>query len=336
MQESICLVVSENEAGLRLDRFINHHFPEESRSRIQQWIEQGCVQQSADTNNSVQQSSYKVKSNERLIVTPPQANETDIVPQDIPLNIVFEDDDLIVINKPAGLVVHPAPGHWDNTLVNALLAHCGSSLSGIGGVKRPGIVHRLDKDTSGLLVVAKNDQAHNGLSAQFHQGSMGESKTLCRRYKTIVFGKPAKQKVSIETFIGRHPKNRQKMTVLKHGGGKRALTHIHVDSSWTLDAIAHTISVLDCHLETGRTHQIRVHCQSMGCYVLGDPLYGKRQLQNLKNMPEVIKVFDRQALHAYHLSFIHPISGKSYDFWCELPEDMESILALLKSSATQV
>ena len=326
MQNPISLTVEAADVGLRLDRFLNAHFPNESRSRVQQCLEQGCLMRA---ELPFSQASYKVKADEIYSLTPPELEETHIIAQDIPIDIIYEDADILVLNKPVGLVVHPAPGHRDNTLVNALLAHCGDSLSGIGGVKRPGIVHRLDKDTSGIMVVAKNDYAHNALSAQFHPDAQTLEKTLIRRYKTLVFGKPARKTVTLEGDMGRHPGNRQKMSLLKYGGGKKAITHLTIDTSWDLPGVSVPITLLDCQLGTGRTHQIRVHCQSIACPIIGDPLYGKSQYQRLKAMPEVIQTFTRQALHAYRLSFIHPTTGNLCDFTCDLPADMAELVATL-------
>jgi 23S rRNA pseudouridine1911/1915/1917 synthase len=326
MHQATLLHVEPSDVGLRLDRFLNLRFPQESRSRIQQWLEQGCLLRGSEP---FAQASYKVKLNDAFHLTQPTLEETHIIAQDIPLDIVFEDNDILVINKPVGLVVHPAPGHKDGTMVNALLAHCGESLSGIGGVKRPGIVHRLDKDTSGLMVIAKNDHAHNLLSLQFQPDTDSQEKTLIRRYKAFVFGKPARTNLTLEGEIGRHPRNRQKMALLKHGGGKNAITHLTIDSTWTLPNVSTPISLIDCHLGTGRTHQIRVHCQSINCHIIGDTLYGKGQYQRLKHMPEVIQTFKRQALHAYRLSFIHPVTKKLCDFRCDLPLDMAELLMVL-------
>ncbi|MES2607454.1 MAG: RluA family pseudouridine synthase [Pseudomonadota bacterium] len=329
MQNPISLCVEADDVGLRLDRFLNAHFPNESRSRVQQWLEQGCL---ARGDTPFCQASYKIKANEVFLLTPPELEETHIIAEDIPIDIIYEDDDILVLNKPVGLVVHPAPGHRDGTLVNALLAHCGDSLSGIGGVKRPGIVHRLDKDTSGLMVIAKNDYAHNALSAQFHPDAQTLEKTLVRRYKALVFGKLTRKTLTLEGEIGRHSSNRQKMTLLKYGGGKKAITHLTLDESWVLDGVSTPISLLDCQLGTGRTHQIRVHCQSINCHIIGDPLYGKSQYQRLKNMPEVIQNFSTQALHAYRLSFVHPTTGDLCDFTSDLPTDMAAVLAVLGES----
>lgn len=329
MTHKISICIDPSEQGLRLDRVLVSRFATESRSRIQQWLEQGCL---VRDETPFYQASYKVKEGEQYFLTMPEVVDTHIIAQDIPLDIIYEDSDVLVLNKPVGLVVHPAPGHYDNTLVNALLAHCGDSLSGIGGIKRPGIVHRLDKDTSGLMVVAKNDHAHNFLSAQFHPDLANDEKMLSRRYKALVFGKPARKKLTLEGIIGRHPRNRQKMALIINGGGKKAITHLTIDSNWELPGVsATTISLLDCHLGTGRTHQIRVHCQSILCHIIGDPLYGKNQNQRLKGMPECVQNFDRQALHAYRLSFIHPTTNELCDFTCDLPTDMQAIIDTLNA-----
>ncbi len=326
MPFTIDLLVTEEVRGLRLDRFLMIHFPDESRSLIQQWIALGALTRDGEV---VTQASYKVKMGEHFQLTRPKAQETHILPQSIPLSIVYEDNDLIVINKPVGMVVHPAPGHYESTLVNALLAHCGDCLSGIGGVKRPGIVHRLDKDTSGLMVVAKNDYAHRALSAQFHPDAITHEKSLKRGYKAIIFGNLPQKKLTLEGQIGRHPLHRQKMALLKHGGGKKAITHIALDQSWQIEGVSMPISLIDCQLATGRTHQIRVHCQSIQCPLLGDPVYGKSQYQQRKGLPTCIQEFNRQALHAYSLSFLHPTQHEIYTFNCELPDDMNNVIKTL-------
>ncbi len=328
MSSAIELFVKEEAHGLRLDRFLMLHFPEESRSLIQQWLTLGALMRSIE-NTPLTQASYKVKRGECFHLIRPKAQETHILPQSIPLSIVYEDDDLIVLNKPVGMVVHPAPGHYESTLVNALLAHCGDCLSGIGGVKRPGIVHRLDKDTSGLMVVAKNDYAHRALSSQFHPDAISQEKTLKRGYKAIVLGTLPQKKLTLEGQMGRHPLHRQKMALLKHGGGKKAITHITLDQLWKIDGVSMPISLLDCQLATGRTHQIRVHCQSIQCPLLGDAIYGKIQYQQRKGLPACVQEFSRQALHAYSLSFMHPTRNELCIFTCELPPDMNKVMGVL-------
>ena len=244
--------------------------------------------------------------------------------------MVFEDDDLIVINKPAGLVVHPAAGNWTGTLVNALINHCGDSLSGIGGVKRPGIVHRLDKETSGLLVVAKTDAAHKGLSEQF--ADHGRSGPLVRAYQALVWGQLKNKKGTIDTQIGRSQHNRLKQKVLKQGG-RQAITHYRLLEEFASggDILA---SLVECKLETGRTHQIRVHMAHIGHPLVGDPEYGqgfKSKLNKLpKDLAENIENRKRQALHAGLLGFAHPITGEEMVFQSELPEDLQNVMNALK------
>ncbi|HVY11938.1 MAG TPA: RluA family pseudouridine synthase, partial [Alphaproteobacteria bacterium] len=242
------------------------------------------------------------------------------------LSIVYEDDDLLVIDKPAGLVVHPAAGHAEDTLVNALLAHCGESLSGIGGEIRPGIVHRLDKDTSGLMVVAKNDAAHKGLAAQF--GSADGEKTLTRRYTAYLWGVPKSRKGQADGAIGRSNANRKKMAVTRTG--KAALTYYEVEKAFGVRAAR-----VSCTLGTGRTHQIRVHMAALGHAVIGDALYGRARGQKKEALAakgaEIILNFPRQALHAAELSFLHPITGKKLRFTSELPDDLRALEAALKN-----
>ena len=251
-------------------------------------------------------------------------------PEAIPLEILFEDDHLIVIDKPAGLVVHPAAGHWSGTLVNALLAHCGDSLSGIGGVRRPGIVHRLDKDTSGVMVVAKTDRAHRKLARQF--ADHGREGDLERRYRAIVWGVPARPKGLIEAPIGRKRDHRQKMAV-DWQGGKDAVTHFSVRESFACDGTP-CAGLLDLRLETGRTHQIRVHMTHLGHPLIGDPLYGQGFKSKERTLPEgaqkAIAALGRQALHAAQLGFAHPETGEICRFESALPEDMASLHTALE------
>lgn len=306
-----------------------------SRMRIKALIEAGQVEvgmgeNDAQTNSSrtVTEASYRVKSGEHIVLTVPPAEDATPLPQAMDLTIVFEDEHLIIIDKPAGLVVHPAPGHPDRTLVNALLAHCGDSLSGIGGVRRPGIVHRLDKDTSGLMVAAKHDAAHVGLSELF------ASHDIQRRYRALVWGHPsnirARGKVDgrIEGNIGRDPKNRKKMAVVPKGG-KWAVTHYNLQETYGLIA-----SLVDCRLETGRTHQIRVHLSSKGHPVLGDPLYSRARRGRSSDLPDdlrqAIAGFTRQALHAVELGFHHPVTGEDLIFYSDPPFDMQALLVLFQ------
>jgi 23S rRNA pseudouridine1911/1915/1917 synthase len=282
-----------------------------SRARVQALIAEGAVEVDGNTASS---PSAKVAAGVSFHITVPPAAEAEAQPQDIPLDIAFEDEHLVVVNKAAGMVVHPAAGNPDGTLVNALLHHCGGSLSGIGGVARPGIVHRIDKDTSGLLVVAKSDAAHEGLAAQFAEHSVH------RRYLAITSGTPNPAQGTIDARIGRSDANRKKMAVLAKNSsrGKHAVTHYKV-----LDRLPHA-ALIECRLETGRTHQVRVHCASIGHALLGDPTYGgtPKPLKALLNRLG----FARQALHAAELGFVHPISGQFVSFSADLPNDMQELI----------
>jgi len=307
--------IDADAAGGRLDRALADALPDLSRSRIKTLIAEGCVSMGGGKVTDV---SRRVKSGEAFDVMIP-----DLVPavpagQDIPLEVVYEDDQVIVINKPAGLVVHPAPGNPDRTLVNALIAHCGASLSGVGGVARPGIVHRLDKDTSGLMVAAKTDLAHRALAEQF------AAHTLERAYQAVVWGIPAKNEGTIEGNIGRHPRNRKKMTVVRRGG-KHAVTHYKI-----LRRLGTWASLVECRLETGRTHQIRVHMSSIGHPIVGDPVYGRsdrRRLHTAKtSFVNAVTALNRQALHAYLIGFEHPKTHVFLRFESDLPEELKTLL----------
>ena len=310
--------VPEDKARLRLDRFLADALAPLSRSRLKGLIEDGCVTRDGEIADD---PSAKVRAGEEYTVAVPAPAPAAPVPQDIPLDVVFEDDDLIVIDKPAGMVVHPAAGHADGTLVNALLAHCGSSLSGIGGVTRPGIVHRLDRGTSGLMVAAKNDVAHRHLSRQL------EDRSLSRRYKALVWGVPEPREGDIEGAIGRNPANRKKMAVVKKGG-KAALTHYRV-----LKPVGTKAALVECRLATGRTHQIRVHMAQMGHPVIGDPLYGGGTARRLQGAPEesanVLRDLEFQALHAYKIGFIHPSSGEKIYLESKNPKEFSSLYEIL-------
>jgi 23S rRNA pseudouridine1911/1915/1917 synthase len=302
----------------RLDKFLALALPDISRSRLKGLIESGQVRIGGET---IAEPAYRVKPGaEVLLSVPPPTSEAAPEAQAIALDIRYEDDDLIVVDKPAGLVVHPAAGNPDRTLVNALVAHCGASLSGIGGVRRPGIVHRLDKDTSGLLVAAKNDAAHAGLSRMF------AAHDLERAYLALAWGAPVPAEGLIEGAIGRNPRNRKKMAVVTRGG-REARTHYRVrehlaGGCWSL---------IECRLETGRTHQIRVHLATRGHAVVGDPLYGGRRSGGRKALPaeaaEALKNWRRQALHAYRLAFRHPIGGDWIDLTSEPPAEMRALIA---------
>jgi 23S rRNA pseudouridine1911/1915/1917 synthase len=279
-----------------------------SRARLQALLAEGHV---ARNGKPVSDASRKVKEGEIYALRLPPPEPAAPKAQKIALKVVYEDDDLLVIDKPPGLVTHPAPGNRDNTLVNALLAHCGASLSGIGGVARPGIVHRLDKDTSGLIVVAKNDLAHQALSAQF------ADKSLSRTYQALVHGAPTLRAGIVDAPIGRNPRDRKKMAVTARG--KPARTRYRLLESFGAAAL------VECALETGRTHQIRVHMAHSGHPVIGDPVYGGGRAQ--RNIYD----FPRQALHAAAIKFIHPRSGKAMAFASPLPPDMRALLKRLRS-----
>lgn len=270
---------------------------------------------------------HKLAAGETVTVELPAAVAAQPSPEAITLAIVYEDDDLIVINKPAGLVVHPGAGHETGTLVNALLAHCGGSLSGIGGVKRPGIVHRLDKDTSGLLVVAKTDEAHKGLSEQF--AAHGRDGRLERAYLAFVWGVPSRTRGTVSAALARSPANRKKIAVSRGNAAKAAITHYRVVQPF--DRLA---SLVECRLETGRTHQIRVHMAHIGHPLLSDPVYGRGFASSARKLPEgtreILAKLDRQALHATLLGFVHPSSGKKMRFESPLPADLQGLFDALK------
>jgi len=312
-------IIEAQEVGLRLDRVLTQKYSDLSRTRIKSLIDQHKIL----IEGKVCLPSSKLKENDEIIITIEPAIDALPKPQSIPLDVVYEDQDVIVINKPAGMVVHPAPGNYDQTLVNALLAHCEGSLSGISGVKRPGIVHRLDKGTSGLLVAAKHDKAHQGLAAQFAE------RDLKRHYFALIWGVLNPFEGLIEGNIGRSPRNRQKMALLKQGG-KEARTHYTI-----LETYGRFASLVGCELETGRTHQIRVHLASKGHGIIGDPLYGRLPkgyadiVQKMKNLTEQNT---RPLLHAHSLLFIHPRTQQEMMFECELPDDFKEAVSTLKQS----
>jgi 23S rRNA pseudouridine1911/1915/1917 synthase len=306
------ITVAAAEAGERLDRILAAHLATISRSRLKKLIETGQVSVDGETIND---PSMRVKGGQRFVVALPAPVADRPEPQAMDLKIVYEDAQLLVLDKPAGLVVHPAPGNPDRTLVNALLAHCGDSLAGIGGVKRPGIVHRIDKDTSGLMVVAKTDLAHQKLSADF------AAHRLTRSYLAIVHGVPSPRDGTIATRLGRSRVNRKKMAVVA-SGGKEAVTHYRV-----LRALGLRAALVECRLATGRTHQIRVHLTSIGHSLIGDQTYGRGRSAGL---PEAARVFPRQALHANVIGFNHPLGGKYLEFRSPLPADMTELVAVLE------
>ncbi|MEN8236351.1 MAG: RluA family pseudouridine synthase [Pseudomonadota bacterium] len=303
----------------RLDKALTTLCPELTRTRIKNLILEGHV---STKNQPTLDPAKKVHTDQTIHLEIPEVEEGVLEPQDIPLNIVYEDADIIIINKPAGMVVHPAPGNPDNTLVNALLFHCGQELSGIGGIRRPGIVHRLDKETSGLLVVAKNDNAHQNLSEQLANRSLG------REYEALVWGIPKPLAGVIEGNIGRHPRSRQKMTVLPHSG-KPARTHYAVKQIFGMHAAR-----VKCKLETGRTHQIRVHMASIGHSVIGDQVYGRLPRTAPLELKRVAAEFgstkNRHALHAAELHLMHPIQNNEMHFQAKSPADMTKLISLLE------
>lgn len=313
--------VDDANSGARLDKFLSGELPDLSRARLQALIKEGNVSVEAHgTTRTIISPSYSVKLGEKFILQIPEPQDAVPKAQDIPLAVIYEDDDLIVVDKPAGMVVHPAPGSPDGTLVNALLHHCGDSLSGIGGVKRPGIVHRIDKDTSGLLVMAKHDKAHNGLAEQFADHSIE------RLYHAVCKGHPNPAADRIEGNIGRNPNDRKKMALVQRGG-KTAATHYRTLGRF--QQAGHALAAhIECQLETGRTHQVRVHMLSRGHPLIGDPLYARGSLPNsVKGRARVaLQSFKRQALHAKTLGFIHPVKGKHFKFESELPYDFKELL----------
>lgn len=332
MSERFEVEAGEPHNGLRLDRFLSEALPDLSRTRVQALIREGHVRLSGATIEDVK---YRVKPGECFALNVPDAAPTKITAEAIPLNVVYEDDALIVIDKPAGLVVHPGAGQPDGTLVNALLAHCGDTLSGIGGVARPGIVHRLDKDTSGLMVVAKTDRAHRALSKQF--ADHGRTGQMARGYLALVWGAPSRPQGRIEAPIGRHPTARTKMAVVRQDKGRQATTHWRVADIYrdraTEDDTA-VAALMECTLETGRTHQVRVHMAHMGHPLIGDPTYGKGFKSKLRTLPpalqDALEGLDRQALHAAHLAFVHPVSRKLLEFNSPLPDDLAEIAGKFK------
>jgi len=299
-------------AGWRLDRALAAAVPTLSRERLKALIRSGAVE---SEGKPVRDPAAKVHGMEQLCVAVPKPEPAHNEPQDIPLVIIFEDDHLLVIDKPAGLVVHPAAGNFDGTLVNALLHHCAGKLSGIGGVARPGIVHRIDKDTSGLLVVAKTDVAHEGLAKQFAAHSID------RRYLAIVNGTPGTTSGKIDAPLARSATNRKKIAIVKGGRGKRAVTH------WKRLKPLKDAALVECSLETGRTHQVRVHMASIGHPLLGDPVYGRSRKSHDKLLKDLD--FRRQALHAAELGFTHPVTKHRLSFSNPMPPDMQELFNAL-------
>ena len=297
--EPILLRTSEEDAGTRLDAYLARALDSMTRSAAAKAIEEKRVL----VNEKLPSKSYRLTGGERIAFTPEEPAPIDAIPQDIPLDVVYEDDDVIVVNKPSGLVVHPAPGHPDGTLVNALLYHCGDSLSGVGGALRPGIVHRIDRDTSGLIIAAKNDAAHQALAAQL------ADHTLARTYECIVAGNLREDSGTVDAPIARDSRDRKRMAVVP--GGRRAVTH------WEVIARYPGYTHVRCMLETGRTHQIRVHMAYLGHPILGDTVYGaKKPAAGLTG----------QCLHAVGLRFIHPRTGEPVTLTCPLPDEFTAVL----------
>lgn len=301
MDEYFTASVHEN--GLRLDSVLSMRYPEKSRSYFQKLIKDGYI----TVNENAIKSNYRLRENDKVQIIIPIAEETDIVAEDIPLDIIYEDEDIIVINKPKGMVVHPAPGHYSGTLVNALMYHCKNELSGINGILRPGIVHRIDRDTTGVMVACKNDMSHNSLAQQLKIHS------ITRRYEAIVYNNFADDDGIIDAPIGRHPAERKKMAI-NYKNGREAVTHYHVIKR--LKGFTH----IECRLETGRTHQIRVHMASINHPLLGDSVYGPAKCPYK---------LEGQTLHAAVLGFVHPRSNKYVEFTAPLPEYFNKLLVLL-------
>lgn len=311
--------VDEATKGLRIDKFIAAQLPVFSRSQVQRLITKGAV---FVDDEIIADNDFKTRLGDVYQIMSPQPEEATPIAENIPLDILYEDNDLIVVNKPAGMTVHPAAGVFSGTLVNALLYHCKDSLSGIGGVARPGIVHRIDRNTSGILVVAKNDITHRGLAEQFFNHSIE------RTYYAVVYGCPAPANGTITGNISRSPYDRKKMAIVKTGG-KTAVTHYQTIETYKLAA-----SMVKCNLETGRTHQIRVHLSSIGCNLIGDDVYVKAKKSSLplpSELKNFVNTFPRQALHAYSLGFIHPKTKQSLSFSAEFPTDMQNLIDRLKN-----
>ena len=328
--EILTIKAQEEDAGQRLDKVLAARAPALSRARLQALIESGQVLRA---DMPITNSAAKVKVDDVFTITVPPPEDATPRAQDIALDIVYEDDDLLVVNKAVGMVVHPAIGNHDGTMVNALLAHCGDSLSGIGGVRRPGIVHRLDKDTSGVMVVAKTDAAHRALSQAFaDHGADGE---LERAYLALVWGAPERDGGKIDAPLGRSPKDRTRQAVVRETqtDARHAVTHYRVRERYGRDGSGPLASLVECQLETGRTHQIRVHMAHIGHPVIGDPEYGAAFRTKANRLPEPARSlaagFPRQALHAAVLGFVHPVSGQPMRFETSPPNDMARLAKAL-------
>jgi len=309
---TIAIALADSHAGWRLDRALADALPTLSRERLKALIRSGALE---TDGRAVRDPATKVRGDERFSLKVPDPEPAHNRPQDIPLTIPYEDEHLLVVDKPAGLVVHPAAGNREGTLVNALLHHCAGRLSGIGGVARPGIVHRIDKDTSGLLVVAKTDVAHEGLAKQFAAHSID------RRYKAIVNGVPKAAAGIIDAPLARSSHDRKKIAIVEGGRGKHAVTH------WQRLKVLTEAALVECRLETGRTHQVRVHMASIGHPLLGDPVYGRGKSVHRELLNQLD--FHRQALHAAGLGFTHPVTKALLSFESALPSDMQELFTAL-------
>jgi 23S rRNA pseudouridine1911/1915/1917 synthase len=323
------VTVAGDEGSIRLDRVLAVRLAELSRSRLKALILAGSV---TVGSAPIRDPAYHVTAGDTITIDVPQAVAAEPAGEDIALDIVYEDDDIIVIDKPKGLVVHPAAGHETGTLVNALIAHCGASLSGIGGVRRPGIVHRLDKDTTGLMVVAKNDRAHKSLTGQF--ADHGRTGAMRRGYMAFIWGVPNRQRGTVDAPIDRHPHAREKMAVRE--GGREAVTHWEVLESFNGRDGKPVAALLACQLETGRTHQIRVHLAHIGHPLLGDAVYGphfKTKASHLgPQSRQALTALDRQALHAYLLALEHPKTGAILEWISDLPDDLTQLRDYLRAT----
>jgi len=312
------IIINKEQNLKRLDQALSKLLDKFTRSQIKNFLRSNNV---IKENKIITESSLKVKEGEEYILSAPIIKKTHYEPEDIPLNIRYEDDDIIIVNKIAGMVTHPAPGNQTGTLVQALLNHTNNQLSSINGNNRPGIVHRLDKETSGLIIIAKNDFAHLNLSNQF------KNHTISRKYQAIVWGIPENQK--IEGYIERHKINRKKMSLNQNNNGKFSKTFIKIKKGFGI------CSLIECLLKTGRTHQIRLHLTSINYPIVGDKLYGKSKINKFGKSKDtfhkflILKNFQRHALHAYHIGFIHPVTKKYLEFESEFPEDLRNLLDLL-------
>jgi 23S rRNA pseudouridine1911/1915/1917 synthase len=327
--QMLAFAVTYAQNGNRLDKTLAAAQSDLSRARLQELVKAGhCTVTRRQTDTTIKDPSWRVKQDDIIALTLPPPVDTTVKAQNISLDILYEDADLLVVNKPADMVVHPAPGSPDGTLVNALLAHCGDSLSGIGGEKRPGIVHRLDKDTSGIMVVAKNDTAHRGLSEQF--AAHGRDGRMARIYQALVWGEPLPAAGTVDAPLARSANNRKKIAVSKSKEARHAVTHYRRLKSYAGEPGKNQVSLIECKLETGRTHQIRVHMAHIGHPVLGDKLYGTGMKSRAVHLSEAQKTaldaLDRQALHAAALGFEHPQTGEKHHYEAPFPKDLERLL----------